>query len=81
MLETRFHDWNADPYSQGTWCVARPGQFAKALDALQSPHGRVFFGSGDWANAWRGFIDGAIEQGIIASRDVVKLLTSRSPPS
>lgn len=66
--------WTADPFARGTWCVLRPGQYAKYLAALQQPAGRVIFASADWANGWRGFIDGAIEQGLGAGRQVRALL-------
>lgn len=36
--------------------------------------GRVFFARADWANGWRGFIDGAIEQGLEAGRRVREML-------
>jgi monoamine oxidase len=68
------YDWNADPYSRGTWCVFRPGQLTRYLRELQRPEGRVFYASGDNANGWRGFIDGAIESGLRASREVAAAL-------
>jgi len=68
------HDWNADPYSKGTWCISRPGQISHALQVLQAPHGRIFFASGDWASGWRSCIDGAIEQGIVNSRALHRLI-------
>lgn len=40
------------------------------LKALQEPHGSIFMASSDWANGWRGFIDGAIEQGTRAAAKV-----------
>ena len=43
------------------------GWATKHLKALQEPHGRVFMASADWAQGWRGFIDGAIEQGTRAA--------------
>jgi monoamine oxidase len=61
--------WTADPQARGTWCVLRPGQYGKYLAALQAPAGRVLFASADWANGWRGFMDGAIEQGLAAARE------------
>jgi monoamine oxidase len=67
-------DWNADPFARGTWCTLRPGQYSRHLAALQQPAGRVFFASSDWANGWRGNIDGAIEQGLTAARQVRALL-------
>ncbi len=68
------YDWNADPYSRGTWCVFRPGQLTRYLRELQRPEGRVFYASGDNANGWRGFIDGAIESGLRAGREVAAAL-------
>jgi monoamine oxidase len=57
------HTWSKDPYAKGAWCCAGPGYTTKSLEALQKPHGRIYMASSDWANGWRGFIDGAIEQG------------------
>ncbi len=61
----------------------RPGMWSKYLRDLQQPSGRLIFASADWANGWRGFIDGAIEQGLDAGRRVKALLTewkvARSP--
>ena len=74
VLKAFGYDWNADPFARGTWCVLRPGQYSKYLAALQAPAGRVIFASADWANGWRGFIDGAIEQGLGAARQVRALL-------
>jgi pseudooxynicotine dehydrogenase len=74
VLESKTWDWNGDPFARGTWCTLRPGQYSKYLAALQAPAGRVFFASADWANGWRGNIDGAIEQGLIAARGVRALL-------
>ena len=68
------YDWNADPYARGTWCVFRPGQLTRYLRELQRPEGRVFYASGDNANGWRGFIDGAIESGLRAGREVAAAL-------
>lgn len=65
------HDWANDAYSRGTWCFYKPGELSESLSALQKPHGSVFFAGSDWANGWRGFIDGAIESGIAAAQAVV----------
>jgi iron complex outermembrane receptor protein len=55
-------------------CVFRPNQYSKYLKDLQATQGRVVFGSADWANGWRGSIDGAIERGLYAAREVGTLL-------
>ena len=74
VLDSTGWDWNADEFARGTWCTLRPGQYSRHLAALQQPEGRVFFASADWANGWRGNIDGAIEQGLEAARQVRALL-------
>lgn len=70
ILDLAAHDWNNDPYSKGAWCISRPGQISGALAALQAPHGRIYFASGDWASGWRSAIDGAIERGIVTAREL-----------
>jgi monoamine oxidase len=50
------------PIPRGLGRVA-PGQLSAAIAELQAPAGRLLFANADWANGWRGFIDGAIEQG------------------
>jgi monoamine oxidase len=66
------YDWNVDRFSRGTWCVYRPGQMTKYLRELQRPEGRIFYAGGDNASGCRGFIDGAIESGLRASRQAVR---------
>ena len=56
------HAWSSDRFAKGAWFCAGPGQITKNLAVLQEPHGRVIMANADWANGWRGFIDGAIEQ-------------------
>ncbi|KAF5660287.1 flavin containing protein [Fusarium heterosporum] len=65
------HDWLRDPYSRGTWACWGPSFSAPYLRELQLPHGRVMFASGDTANGWRGFVDGALEQGKKAACDII----------
>jgi monoamine oxidase len=63
-------DWNADPFAHGAWCIFRPGQLTRFLPELRRSEGRLFFASGDSAVAWRSFIDGAIESGYRAAREI-----------
>lgn len=71
------YEWTVDPYSKGTWFVSRPGQSSSSLAQLQAPSGNVFFANADWANGWRGFIDGAVEQGVITARQVDAFLSNK----
>lgn len=58
------------PYAKGAWFCAAPVMATRSLEALQIPHGRVFMANSDWAQGWRGFIDGAIEQGARAASTI-----------
>lgn len=46
------------------------------LQELQRSEGRVIFTNADWADGWRGFVDGTIEQGQQAAQRVVAALKS-----
>ena len=68
------NDWVNDPLLKGAWSTWGPGHMTKYLAELQKPHRRVHMASSDWADGWRGFIDGAIERGAVAAREVHQLL-------
>ena len=70
VKRTLGYQWTLDPYAQGTWCTLRPHMWSRYLRELQQPTARIIFASADWANGFRGFIDGAIEQGMEAGRRV-----------
>ncbi len=74
VLNSMSYDWNIDPFSQGTWASYRPGWLAKYHDHFQKEYGRLFFGTGDHGEGWRGTIDGAIGAGTKAAHKVKKLL-------
>ena len=68
------HDWRTDPNIMGTWSWYKPGQMCSNLQALQTCEPPVFFASGDIANGWRGFIDGALESGLNNAREIQQYL-------
>lgn len=72
------HDWSTDPYAKGGWTWYSPGQTTRVLATLQCPASPLFFANTDWAVGWRGFIDGAIEDGIRGARDVLGFLRPSS---
>ncbi|PYH74833.1 flavin monoamine oxidase family protein [Aspergillus vadensis CBS 113365] len=71
------HDWMNDPYAKGVWACWGPNTASEYLEELQKPHGRVVFASADWADGWRGFVDGAIERGQVAVGEVLRVLEGR----
>ncbi|KAJ5456917.1 hypothetical protein N7530_012191 [Penicillium desertorum] len=65
-----FHNWSKDEFAKGAWFFSPPGLLSTSLDAMRARHGNVVFANSDWAVGWRGFIDGAIEEGTRAAMTV-----------
>ncbi|MCC7463174.1 MAG: FAD-dependent oxidoreductase [Gammaproteobacteria bacterium] len=70
VLDSAGYEWAADPYALSTWCMYRPGFFTKYFRELQRPEGGIHFAGSDIASGWRGFIDGAIETGVMSARRI-----------
>jgi hypothetical protein len=69
LLRCAAHNWCADPYTNGTWAMLRPGQWTK-LNESEPLDGPVFMAGSDFAEGWAGLMDGAIESGVVAARGV-----------
>lgn len=74
VVAVKAQHWGRDPYSRGGWAVRRPGLLTGPLKSVQQPRGRVAFATGDIANGWHGFMDGAIETGFTAAAQVTDIL-------
>lgn len=74
VIECTGHNWTADPYAGGTWPSLRPGQLFGPWSQLRELDGGLIFAGSDYANGGIGYIDGAIESGLHASRKVGHLL-------
>jgi monoamine oxidase len=70
VLDVASHDWTSDPLSGETWPMHRPGFLTESLGSFRQPHGRLLFAGSDYADGWCGFIDGAIESGLEAARNI-----------
>ena len=69
VLACDSHDWNADPFSKGTWLSWPPGWGTIAGD-LARPQGRLAFAGSDTSIDGAGYIEGAITSGAEAAREV-----------
>ncbi|WP_262107349.1 NAD(P)/FAD-dependent oxidoreductase [Arthrobacter sp. Marseille-P9274] len=78
VLEVAGHQWMADGYAEETWQIQRPGQLTKYHRDQQASEGNLHFASGDIANIWAGFFDGAIESGLRAARNINSELQEES---
>ena len=67
-------DWNASPYSLGTWTAFRPGQITRLAADSRKAEGHLVFASADVAIGLSGWIDGAIETGTAASAALADIL-------
>jgi monoamine oxidase len=65
-----FHSWHRDEFAKGAWEWLKPGMSTKYIDILRQRQGNILFASADWAIGWRGFIDGAIEDGARAALEI-----------
>ncbi|HYM64298.1 MAG TPA: NAD(P)/FAD-dependent oxidoreductase [Gaiellaceae bacterium] len=72
VLAVDAHNWVADPWSKGTWLVARPGWLREGLVDASEPFGRVVFAGSDLAEAHGGWIAGAIASGRAAACRLVQ---------
>jgi len=65
-------DWSVEPYARGGYAgVPIPGFFLDYGPALQEPVGRVYWAGTETATRWNGYMDGAVESGIRAAREVL----------
>ena len=69
VLGSAGYDWTADPFSRGAWPAYGVGQLTRLPD-LQEPEGALFFAGAITANGWHEHIDGAVESGLRAGREV-----------
>ena len=68
------YDWYADPYARSAWPGFRPGELTQHYRDLSHSEQNVFFAGTLSATGWACFIDGAVESGVRAARDVVRYL-------
>jgi monoamine oxidase len=71
------HDWNADPYSKGTWAAHMPGMLSKHGGDLRKPEGRLAFATSDIAPFYAGWIEGALETGVEAAGRAEAIIASQ----
>ncbi len=61
--------WDEDEWARGAYAWFRPGQMTELLPHIGKAEGRVHF-AGDHASAWPGWMQGALESGNRAAREV-----------
>ncbi|KAL5358540.1 hypothetical protein BJX96DRAFT_183007 [Aspergillus floccosus] len=74
VVDTVYHDWAADEFSQGGWMMHRPGTFTGAGPEIRKPHGNIRFAGSDLSATAPGSIEGALASGAIVARELSKAL-------
>ncbi len=73
VLATKAYNWGRDPFARTSWAAYRKGWFSRYPD-MAKPEGRLFFGGSATAHGWHEYIDGAVEAGLRAAREVRRFL-------
>jgi len=65
--------WRNEPYTRASYLALAPGDVLQHWQTLFQPAGRLFF-AGEHATAIQGFMEGAVESGQRAAREIMKAL-------
>ena len=61
--------WAEQPWARGAYTIFEPGQVLALTQAIRRPEGRIHF-AGEHASSWPGWMQGALESGLRAVREV-----------
>jgi monoamine oxidase len=61
--------WDQDEWARGDYAWFKPGQMTSLLPVIATPEGRIHF-AGDHTSAWPGWMQGALESGNRAAKEV-----------
>jgi monoamine oxidase len=73
LEEIHWHDWDADPFARGAYSYL-PVDALDARDELRRPVENTLFFAGEATakGGWTGTVDGAIETGVRAAREILE---------
>ncbi len=82
VLASRLVVWDDDPWARGGYAYFDPGFDPLLRDWLARPAGRVVFAGEHTSIRWQGYMNGAVESGQRAAREIVALhRIARYPPT
>jgi len=70
--------WTTDPWARGAFVLYRPGQMTELLPHLTAPEDDIHF-AGEHTSPWTGWMEGALESGERAAREVLAAERRRWP--
>jgi monoamine oxidase len=72
-IRIRRQPWQREKWIHGAYAFYQPGQWFTVMPALQTPHKRVHFAGEHLSDENQGFMEGAVETGEKAARQVIAL--------
>ena len=69
-----YHDWNADPYSKGTWNCFPIGWLSQDQSEMKRREGRLLFAGADVSISMGGLLEGAVLSGGVAAAEAIAFL-------
>jgi monoamine oxidase len=78
LVAHAWHDWNADPASNGTWLTAPAGRLDLVDPARFAPVGPLAFAGSDVAREEQGWFEGALRSGAAAATHVCGALAGQT---
>ncbi len=66
--------WERYPWTRGSYALFKPGQYTMLNGALDTVEGRVHFAGEHTSAQWQGYLNGAVESGQRAGREVATAL-------
>lgn len=69
--------WDRYPWTRGSYSLIRPGQYTAFHGIEHLPEGRVRFAGEQSSAEWYGYMNGAVESGLRAAREVLAALRVR----
>ncbi|HUK32429.1 MAG TPA: FAD-dependent oxidoreductase [Vicinamibacterales bacterium] len=67
------HRWRADPWALGAFALYRPGEMTTLMSELASAESGCHF-AGEHTSSWTGWMEGALESGERAAREVLSAM-------
>jgi monoamine oxidase len=65
------YNWTSDPWARGSYAAFLPGQTTRFAPIIKRPEGGIHFAGEHTSIAFQGFLEGAVESGERAAREVL----------
>jgi monoamine oxidase len=74
------HDWSSEPWSRGCYVgFTAPGVLLDYGEEVRRPAGRIHWAGTETATVWNGYMEGAVQSGERAAREVLAALPPAVP--